>query len=115
MICPAWKNSVDGDPTSWADRYKAELAASLREAGVVTGEQIKAGLGALRKSGRPFLPSPGGFAKLCIGKNEEWQYNTAAYKPYFGDSSIKRICHKRSQEENDDGINKINQIREYLR
>ena len=77
-ICPAWKAGVDGDPNAWADGYKIELVRELKSAGVTNGEQIDRGINEYRKLGRPFFPSPGEFAQLCMGTTDK--HNTAAYR-----------------------------------
>lgn len=80
-VCPAWKTSCDGDTTQWANLYKIELVAALKEAGVTKGEQISKGVAETRKAGKPFLPAPGEFANNCVdGDKSGLSHNTAAYR-----------------------------------
>jgi len=80
-VCPAWKNSADGDPTNWANMYKIELVAALKDAGVTKGEQISKGIAETRQAGKPFLPAPGEFAKACRGGDlKGLSHQTAAYR-----------------------------------
>lgn len=113
VLCPAWKTAIDGDATKWSNLYKIELTAALKDVGVKTGEQIKAGLSAVRLEGKPFLPAPGEFARLCTGKTEDGlSHNTAAYTNRdFDTYGQRQICHKRSEEEAKAGLNRISALR----
>jgi hypothetical protein len=113
VICPAWKASVDGDSTEWADRYKSELSAVLKESGVRSGELIKSGLSNMRKAGSPFLPSPGQFAKYCMGTTDSGlTHRTAAYTNKFWNR--KQLCHKRSAEDKARSLKNIRELRTKL-
>ena len=111
--CPAWKTAVDGDAAKWATLYKIELTEALKMAGVKTGDQIKAGLSAVRLEGKPFLPAPGQFAKLCLGKAEErLSHNSAAYrKKWLEHPGQRQICRKISDASRRSGLERIREIR----
>jgi len=92
ILCPAWKQAIDGDPKVWGEKYKAEMALALKEAGVTKGEQIKAGLAEFRRKGKPFLPGPGEFAQMCSGSQATGlTHNTAAYKFFDRMDEQKRL------------------------
>jgi len=102
VICPAWKQGIDGDVDSWAADYKQELIAAIRDAGVTRGEQIRYGIEAYRAKGKPFLPAPGEFANLCSQQInfKGLSHKTAAYRKVCVDNPGRRqICHKRSNED----------------
>ena len=116
VITPAWKNSIEGDAGVWIRRYKSELVSALRDSGAKTGEQIKAGLSELRKTGSPFLPSPGKFAEYCMGNSgDRLSHNTAAYRCNWKDKEegipLRQLVHKRSAADVERGLSCISELR----
>ena len=77
VICPGYKNAVDGDPDAWAGRYKRELVSAMVEANVTRDDQVNQGLKVLRSTTNPFMPSVGQFVAMCRPPEVK-----AAHRPY---------------------------------
>jgi hypothetical protein len=75
------------DQTGTGDALKLSMKVWSEKLADLTDEQIIHGLSNLPGE---FPPTPAKFKSLCKGFREDWEHNTAAYKPFDKSRAIEK-------------------------